>query len=230
MNYLIVGGASGIGKEIAKQLLDENHKVYVTYNHSSIDYSHHNLDTAQHNVLDDFDADFLPETLHGVVYCPGKIDLKPFHRIKEESILADFQLQVLGAVKVLQKCHSRLKKTPQSSVVLFSTVATKIGFNFHAQVAMSKGAIEGLVNSLAAEWAPHTRVNAIAPSITNTNLASAFLNSEAKIAANEERHPLKSIGEPEDIAAMASFLLSDKAKWITGQSITMDGGISSVHK
>lgn len=230
MNYLIVGAASGIGSEIAKQLLAENHNVYTTFNESPINYTHINLSSVKHNVLDEFDASFLPETLDGIVYCPGKIDLKPFHRIKEAAILDDFQLQVLGAVKVLQKCHPILKKTPQSSVVLFSTVATKIGFNFHAQVAMSKGAIEGLVTSLAAEWAPHTRVNAIAPSITNTPLAAAFLNSDAKITANEERHPLKSIGQAQDIASMATFLLSDKAKWITGQSITIDGGISSIHK
>lgn len=228
MNYLVIGGASGIGTEIIKLLLEEGNKVFTTYHEKEIDFEDANMVVERYNVLEDFSIDFLPDELHGVVYCPGKIELKPFHRIKEESILNDFQLQVMGAVRVLQKCYPLLKKAERSSVVLFSTVAVKIGFNFHTQVAISKGAVEGLVKSLSAEWAPKINVNAIAPSITNTPLAQSFLNSEAKMKANEERHPLKKIGEAKDIAEMAHFLLSAKAKWMTGQILAMDGGISSI--
>lgn len=230
MNYLVIGGASGIGSQIIEKLLSENHNVYSTYNNQEITITHPNLIVKQFNVLNNFEINFLPEELNGVVYCPGKIDLKPFHRLKEESILDDFQVQVMGAVKVLQACYSLIRKSKNCSVVLFSSVALKIGFNFHTQVSISKGAIEGLTKSLAAEWAPHTRVNAIAPSITQTPLSSSFLNTEAKIKENEERHPLKSIGKAEDVASLAVFLLSENANWITGQTIVMDGGISSIYK
>jgi len=122
----------------------------------------------------------------------------------------------------------RLKKSENASIVLFSTVAVQTGFNFHSQVAVSKGAIEGLSRSLAAEFAPKIRVNAIAPSLTDTGLASKLLSSEEKKQANAERHPLKKIGTPKDIAEMAVFLLSEKANWITGQILHVDGGMSSI--
>jgi len=229
MNYLVIGGASEIGSQIIEKLLSENHNVYATYNNQEITITHPNLIVKQFNVLNNFEINFLPEELNGVVYCPGKIDLKPFHRLKEESILDDFQVQVMGAVKVLQACYSLIRKSKNCSVVLFSTVAVKIGFNFHAQVAISKGAIEGLTLALAAEWAPYTRVNAIAPSITQTRLAEKLLSTEEKIQANADRHPMNRIGSPEDIAATAAFLLSSQASWITGQILHVDGGKSTIN-
>ncbi|MFM1929934.1 MAG: hypothetical protein RL387_1262, partial [Bacteroidota bacterium] len=135
---------------------------------------------------------------------------------------------VVGAIKVIQAAFPSLKNAPQASIVLFSTVAVQLGLNFHSLVAASKGAIEGLTRSLAAELAPKIRVNAIAPSLTNTPLAAALLNSDQKMEANAERHPLKRVGTPEDIASMAAFLLSPKTSWITGQILSVDGGMGSL--
>jgi NAD(P)-dependent dehydrogenase (short-subunit alcohol dehydrogenase family) len=174
------------------------------------------------------DFSYLPEKIDGLVYCPGNIHLAPFHRIKPVDFLNDYTLQVVGAIQVIQAILPRLKAAETSSIVLFSTVAVQTGFNFHSQVAASKGAIEGLTRALAAEFAPTIRVNAIAPSITNTPLASKFLSSPEKIQANAERHPLKKIGNAEDLAEMALFLLSNKAAWITGQIMHVDGGISVI--
>jgi NAD(P)-dependent dehydrogenase (short-subunit alcohol dehydrogenase family) len=154
--------------------------------------------------------------------------LKPFSRFKSEDFIADYQLQVVGAVSVIQSVLPKLKASGKASIVLFSTVAVNTGFNFHSLVASSKGAIQGLTKALAAEFAPTIRVNAIAPSITNTPLASNLLNSEEKITANAQRHPMKAIGEPKDLAEMAAFLLSDSAKWMTGQIIAIDGGMSAI--
>lgn len=225
-NYLIVGASSGIGKELAKQLSSQGHTVYGTFFSNEL---REELNFYYLDVLDDnIDVSFLPESLDGLAYCPGKIDLKPFNRIKNDELHSDFDLQVVGAVKVIQAVLPKLKMNGNSSIVLFSTVAVQTGFPFHALVSISKGAIEGLTRALAAEFAPTIRVNAIAPSITNTPLAGKLLSNEEKIRANGNRHPLKRIGTPEEIAEIAAFLLSDKSGWITGQIIHVDGGISAL--
>lgn len=229
-NYVIIGGSSGIGEAIVRKLSeDSNSNVIATYFSHQLDSKEDNVRFFHFNAeQDNLGFHDLPSEVHGFVYCPGAIELKPFRRLTEESILDDFKLQVLGAVKSIQAVLPNLKAAENASVVLFSSVAVQHGFNFHAQVAMSKGAIEGLTKSLAAEFAPAIRVNCIAPSLTDTPLAERLLNSEEKKKANAERHPLKRIGEPEDIAEMAVFLLSEQSRWMTGQIIHLDGGMSSV--
>lgn len=226
-NYLIIGGSSGIGKAIREQLISSGNNVYATYFQNdtfATEENYFSLDVRSEHP----DLSFLPEVLDGFVYCPGAIDLKPFNRLKEASIIEDLNLQVMGAVRILQLILPKLKASGQGSVVLFSTVAVQTGFPFHAQVAISKGAIEGLTRSLAAEFAPTIRFNAIAPSLTNTPLAEKLLSSPEKIEANGQRHPLKRIGEAEDIAEAACFLLTDKSSWMTGQILHVDGGMSSL--
>ena len=154
--------------------------------------------------------------------------IAPAERIKPADFELDFKLQVSGAIKILQLVLPRLKKSANASIVLFSTVAVQLGLPFHSQVSTSKGAIEGLTKALAAEYAPTIRVNCIAPSLTDTPLAASLLNTEPKKEANAIRHPLKRIGNPEDIANMALFLLSEKSSWITGQILHVDGGISAL--
>lgn len=225
-NFLIIGGSNGIGLELTKILSKENN-VYATYNSNETEIE--NVTFQRFNALTDtFDTSFLPDEIHGLAYLPGSIQLKPFNRFKSEDFIQDYHLQVIGAVSVIQSVLPKLKASGKASIVLFSTVAVNTGFNFHSLVASSKGAIQGLTKALAAEFAPTIRVNAIAPSITNTPLASNLLNSEEKIAANAQRHPMKAIGEPKDIAEMASFLLSDSSKWMTGQIISVDGGMSAI--
>jgi NAD(P)-dependent dehydrogenase (short-subunit alcohol dehydrogenase family) len=225
--YLVIGGSSGIGKSIIDILTNNGEKVFATYNKNigkSENVDFHFLDVT----LETINLDFLPDELDGLVYCPGAINLKPFARIKSEDFLNDFSLQVVGAVKVIQAVLPKLKKSQSPSIVLFSTVAVQTGFPFHSLVSASKGAIEGLTKALAAELAPTIRVNCVAPSITDTPLASALLNTEDKKEANAQRHPLKKIGKPGDIGEMVQFLLSEKAGWITGQIFHVDGGISTI--
>jgi NAD(P)-dependent dehydrogenase (short-subunit alcohol dehydrogenase family) len=164
-----------------------------------------------------------------LVYCPGTINLKPFHRFSIEDFQKDYEVNVLGAIKVLQACLKGLKKSESASVVLFSTVAVQVGLGFHSSISSAKGAVEGLAKSLAAEWAPNKiRVNVVAPSLTDTPLASALLGNEDKKEASNKRHPLGRYGQPEDIAGAAVFLLSTDASWMTGQVLHLDGGMSSV--
>lgn len=226
-NYVVIGGSRGIGLSIVKELEERNYNVAATYNEtnefeSKINY--HYL-----NVLDNnYDLDFVPEVLDGIVYCPGSINLTPFKRISTKDLIEDFELNVTGAISLIQRVLPNLKRSEQASILFFSSVAAKTGFNFHTQVSTVKGAIEGLAKALAAEFSPSIRVNVIAPSITNTPLAEKLLNSDAKKEANAMRHPLKKIGEPKDMANAAVFLLTEDSKWITGQVLTVDGGISSL--
>lgn len=170
----------------------------------------------------------LPEALSGLVYCPGSIDLKPLRSLMADDLRASFELNVIAAFSAIQACAERLRKNPGSGVVLFSTVAVQRGMAFHASVASAKGAVEGLTRALAAELAPNVRVNCIAPSLTRTSLAEKLLSTPEREAASVERHPLKRVGEAQEVAAMAAFLLSDNARWITGQVIGVDGGMSAI--
>jgi NAD(P)-dependent dehydrogenase (short-subunit alcohol dehydrogenase family) len=227
--FCIIGASSGIGAQLTRQLLAAGHRVLGTWNSQEPSFQHPQLEWHPLNILEELpDLSFLPDTIHGLAYCPGSISLKPFARIKPEDFAKDYQLQVLGAIKVLQAALPGLKNAEQASVVLFSTVAVQSGFNFHTLVSSSKGAIEGLTRALAAELAPKVRVNAIAPSITETPLAASLLSTEEKRQANAQRHPLRKVGTPEDISNLAEFLLSPKSGWITGQIMHVDGGMSSL--
>ena len=226
----VVGGSSGIGLELVKVLIEDHHKIYAA---SRTADKSAEIQGVRHFALDVkadlLDLEALPETLQGLVYCPGTIVLKPFQRLTIDDFKEDFNINLLGAVKVIQGCLKRLKKSPTgASIVLFSTVAVKTGMAFHASVASAKAAVEGLTRSLAAEFAPGLRVNAIAPSLTDTPLAQNLLASEEKRKASADRHPLKRVGTPQEIAGLVAYLLSDASAWITGQIISIDGGMSSL--
>jgi len=224
-DYLIIGSNSAIGKEIIKQLRTQDANLYLTNRSGEKNEADSNIQEV--DVLKEFDLE-LPDRLDGIVYCPGTINLKPFHRLSAEDFLNDFHINFLGAVKVIQKALKALKKSDHASIVLFSSVAAQLGLSFHSSIASSKAAVEGLARSLAAEFAPKIRVNVVAPSLTDTPLASKLLSNDDKKAANAERHPLKKIGEAKDIAEAALFLLSDRSKWMSGQVLAVDGGIGKL--
>ncbi len=227
-NYVIIGGSSGIGKELVSILASEENNVFATYNENKVE-NHDKVQYQKFNVLNDsLNLDSLPDEIDGLVYCPGSINLKPFKRFTDEDFISDFKLQVVGATSVIKILMPRLATGGNSSIVLFSTIAVQNGFNFHSQVSISKGAIEGLTRSLAAELAPKIRVNAVAPSLTDTSLASKFLNTPQKISAQAENNPLKKIGTVKDVAEAAAYLLTDKSSWTTGQILHVDGGSSTI--
>jgi 3-oxoacyl-[acyl-carrier protein] reductase len=229
-NVLIVGASKGIGLQTAT-LLKGSYNVItasktLTPELDNLQTTYHALDAA--NLKAD-DLNNLPEQIHGVVFCPGSINLKPFNRLSSNDFLNDFNQNLIGAVQVIQKVLPNLKKAEGASIVLFSTVAAKLGMPFHASIAASKGAIEGLAKSLAAELANvNIRVNVIAPSLTDTPLAQMLLNSPEKKEAAGKRHPIARVGNTNDMAQLAAFLLSNNSSWITGQIIGVDGGLGSL--
>ncbi len=229
-NIIIAGAGKGIGLKTAELLQGQNQLFTIARNNtpelSALPTTFYQLDLAKDNLdaLND-----LPETIDGLVYCPGSINLKPFNRLTAQDFLNDFNQNVLGAVSLVQKLLPNLKRAGGASIVLFSTVAVKLGMPFHASVAASKAAVEGLAKSLAAELASaKIRVNVIAPSLTDTPLAANLLNSEEKKEAAGKRHPLQRVGTAEEMAQLVSFLLSDNSSWITGQVIGVDGGMGSL--
>lgn len=220
-NIVIVGGSSGIGLSVLQKLDATAHCINISrtappytgnYEHISCDVLTDDLPT-----LDEVDT---------LIYCPGSINLKPLGSLKESDFMDDFNINVVGAVKAIKHFHKKLKKGDDASIVLFSTVAVQKGMPFHASVAAAKGALEGLTRSIAAEFAPNIRVNAIAPTITDTPLASKLLRNEEAYEKMKDRHPLKRINTSDEIADLVRFLISPSAASMTGQIIQVDAGIS----
>lgn len=229
-NILVVGGSSGIGLSLVKLLHQLKANVYVVSRSASDEWSAdvHFLKADITGNIDDVEM-FLPAQLHGLVYSVGSITLKPFTRLTAEDFLKDFQLNVLGAARMIQQAIKPIKNAAGSSIVLISSVAAKSGMPYHASIAAAKGAVEGMAISLAAEYAPqHIRVNVVAPSLTDTPLAQNLLSSPEKRDASAKRHPLGKIGQPNDISQMIAFLLSDESSFMTGQVIGIDGGLGKL--
>ena len=218
---LIIGGSRGIGNALLNKLVDKNNVINISRVKPNL--SHHNLTHHTCDIL----TDELPDLneLDSIIYSPGSINLKPISRLKLDDFRNDFEVNVIGAVKTIQKYLPSLKKGSNPSILLFSTVAAKLGMPFHASVAAAKSAVEGLTKSLGAELAPLIRVNAIAPTVTDTELASKLLRNERMIENIRERHPLTKYLDPKEVADLATFLISEKAQSISGQIFELDCGI-----
>lgn len=220
---LVVGGSKGIGKSIVAKMNNSYELINISRT-APVDF----LDSIEHHTCDIL-KDELPEFEHldALVYCPGSINLKPVNRLSASDFQNDFDINVLGAVRVIQQYLKALKSGNDPSVILFSSVAVKMGMPYHASIAVAKAGVEALVRSLGAELASQIRFNGIAPTITNTELASKLLRSDVMKEKMKDRHPMKSYLEPEDVADMTEFLISDKSKRISGQIIELDCGIVS---
>lgn len=220
-NIVIIGGSKGIGSAILLQQLETSLVYNISRNAPEI--THPNLKHFSLDVL----KDTLPEieNIDTLIYCPGSINLKPIASLSIDDFRNDFEINVIGAVKTIQKYLPILKKGTDPSIILFSTVAAKLGMPFHASIATAKAGVEGLVKSLGAELASVVRINAIAPTITETSLSASILRNDRMKENMVERHPMKGYLKPEEVANMANFLISENAKSISGQVFEMDYGI-----
>ena len=220
-NIVIIGGSKGIGNAILLQQLENN--IVHNFSRNTPDISHPNLKHYALDVLKDTLPDI--ENIDVLIYCPGSINLKPIGSLSIDDFRNDFEINVIGAVKTIQKYLPVLKKGTNPSILLFSTVAAKLGMPFHASIATAKAGVEGLVKSLGAELASVVRINAIAPTITETTLAAGILRNDRMKENMMERHPMKNYLKPAEVASMADYLISENAKSISGQVFEMDYGI-----
>jgi 3-oxoacyl-[acyl-carrier protein] reductase len=223
--YLFAGASSAMAVETAKLLMKEGDNVIgISTKEKIVNYS-------SFFQIEKYDVEHFPKidsVIDGLVYFPGTINLKPFHRLTIADFTKDYDINTLGAVQFVQHYLPQLKLSTKASIVFLSSVAAQQGMPFHTSIAMAKGAIEGLTKALAAELAPSIRVNAMAPSLTNTPLADRFINTPEKIEASEKRNPLKKVGTAEELAQSISFLLTEKSSWITGQILAVDGGMGTL--
>jgi len=226
-NILMIGGSYGIGLPLVK-ILNKEFNVHVACR-TNDQLQSENVNFIKFDALnDEFDNSLIPDEIHGFVYLPGSINLRPFKGLSVEAFKQDLEINLISLIKVLKTVMPNLIAADKSSIVLMSTVAVQRGMPFHSSVSASKGAIEGLTKSLAAEYAPKIRVNAVAPSIVDTPLANRFLNNDLKIEKSAQKHPMKRVGNSADIAETINFLLSEKSSWMTGQIIGVDGGTSTL--
>ena len=223
----MIGGSYGIGLPLVK-ILNKEFNVYVACR-TNDQLQSENVNFIKFDALnDEFDSSLIPDEIHGFVYLPGSINLRPFKGLSVEAFKQDLEINLISLIKVLKTVMPKLVAADNSSIVLMSTVAVQRGMPFHSSVSASKGSIEGLTKSLAAEYAPKIRVNAVAPSIVDTPLANRFLNNDLKIEKSAQKHPMKRVGNSADIAETINFLLSEKSSWMTGQIIGVDGGTSTL--
>ena len=229
--YIIFGATGSIGSSLAEKLSKDKADIHlVARNEEEVKPLAEKLDCSftVANVLEDGFIDRVkadvPEA-KGVAYCIGSIDLKPVRMAKEEDFNKCMKLNLYSAVEVIKGFQDSLRKN-KGSIVLFSTAAVHRGFTNHSIIASAKAAVEGLAISLAAEFAPNIRVNCIAPSLTNSKIAQPMLKNSAVADGIAKAHPLKRIGEGQDSASLAKFLISEDSSWITGQVIAVDGGRS----
>ena len=208
---LLVGSSS----DIANYLLKNNNFEFVCLSSKESDF----------NILDNTTFPKI-DNLDGIVYFPGTVNLRPFSNLRSKDFQRDYEINVLGLVNILK--HYQLSLNKNASIVTISSIAASFGMPFHSSISMCKASVEALIRSLAAEWAPKIRLNCIAPSLVETKMTERLTNSDMKKESIVNKHPLKTIGEVSDISNMISFLLSEKSKWITGQTIRIDGGLSTL--
>lgn len=221
MKTLLIGASSDIAQSVLESGVSGSEFIQLTSNPTSP--NQHEV-----NVLDETTFPEIKGDINGLVYFPGSINLRPFSGLKLSDFQTDYEINVLGLIKILKHYHKQLSQ--DSSVVFISSVAATVGMPFHASITLCKAAIEGLARSLAAEWSPKVRVNCVAPSVVKTKLSSRLFRTDTQIEQMNARHPLQKVGQPKDIAQAINFLLSDKSSWMTGQVLHVDGGLSTIKK
>ena len=233
--FLIFGATGSIGSSLANEMYKEKQDCHLIGRNeeelkkiaNKLSYSYSVCDVLKLNFVDKLFKDLSETEILGIAYCVGSIDLKPLRTTKAKDFVSSYVLNLVAATDIIRAFQDNLKRN-NGSIVMFSTVAAKKGFPNHSIISPAKAAVEGLTVALAAELAPHTRVNCIAPSLTKSKMSTFLLQNLKSIDSISKQHPLKRIGEGFDAANLAKFLLSENSSWITGQIIGVDGGRAAI--
>ena len=233
--YVIFGATGSIGSSLANKLYEDKMDCHLIGRNEDelkelserLNYTYSVIDVLKLDFVSILKKDLEENEILGVAYCIGSIDIKPFKLTKARDFVSSYVLNLVAVTEILKAFQDSLKKN-KGSIVLFSTVAAKKGFANHSIISSAKAGVEGLTVALAAELAPEIRINCIAPSLTKSKIASVVIKNSSIEESIAKMHPLKRIGEGTDSANLASFLLSSKSSWITGQIIAVDGGRSSI--
>ena len=218
-NILLIGASSVSATKFYKTYRDQYNFIRLSHDSAYSDAQSFDLFNTETYIK-------VSQKIDGLVYFPGTINLKPFDKLEVNDFQEDFNINFLGLIKILKFYKKNLNDG--ASLVFFSTVASKVGMPYHASVSSVKAAISGLARSLAAEWAPRFRVNCISPSIFESKMSERFLSNEKMIERVSNKHPMKRYGNPFDISSLINFLISSESTWITGQDISIDGGLSTL--
>jgi NAD(P)-dependent dehydrogenase (short-subunit alcohol dehydrogenase family) len=219
-NILLVGASSKVSIDLIE-------KYSFNYNFISLSRNDNYSDYLKFDILDTLTFPDI-DNLDGIIYFPGNINLKPFKRIKIEEFQNDYNINVVGLLNILKFYERSLNDS--ASIVMFSSIAAKVGMPFHSSIAMSKAAITSLSRTLSAEWSPKIRLNTISPSLFSSTMSEVFLKDDNMIERMSNKHPLDRVGSVSDISSMINFLISDNSSWITGQDFSVDGGLSTIVK
>ena len=219
-NILLVGASSKVSIDLIE-------KYSSNYNFISLSRNDNYSDYLKFDILDTLTFPDI-DNLDGIIYFPGNINLKPFKRIKIEEFQNDYNINVVGLLNILKFYERSLNDS--ASIVMFSSIAAKVGMPFHSSIAMSKAAITSLSRTLSAEWSPKIRLNTISPSLFSSTMSEVFLKDDNMIERMSNKHPLDRVGSVSDISSMINFLISDNSSWITGQDFSVDGGMSTIVK
>ncbi len=226
--FLLAGCTSGIGLATLKLLHTDGHRIIAAVRDREPLTAFEDVEVIDFDATKTDPPQLPAEPIDGLVYFPGTINLKPFRTLRDDDFQRDLEVNFLGAVRLIRAALPALQKSAQASIVLFSTVAAQTGMPYHTSIAAAKSAVEGFTRSLAAELAPKIRVNCIAPSLTETRLAAHLIDTDTKKEASRQRHPLRRLGQPGEVAQLVRLLLGDAAGFITGQVLPVDGGLSSL--
>jgi 3-oxoacyl-[acyl-carrier protein] reductase len=218
-NILLVGANSDSAKSLIEQYSDKYNFIKLSRNAIDSEVDKFDINNSATYYSSDIRYD-------GLIYFPGTINLRPFKSLKINDFYNDFDINVMGLVRILKFYIPYFNDG--CSIVFVSSIAAKVGLPYHSSISISKSALVGLCKALAAEYAPKFRLNCISPSLFRSKMSERILKNNTAEERIKNNNPLKKIGSTKDIASLLNFLLSNDSKWITGQDISVDGGISSL--
>jgi NAD(P)-dependent dehydrogenase (short-subunit alcohol dehydrogenase family) len=238
-NHIIGGITGGIGSAMARTLSQQGHTVAGFARDAERLEKFASETGALTRPCDATDPEASTEAIQSLheelgsidtyTHAIGSIFLKPAHLTSTDDWYHTLQTNLSSAFYALRAVVKIMTKQGHGSCVFFSTAAAQTGIANHEAIAAAKGGIEAMVRSAAASYCSRgIRINAVAPSLTDTPLSQSIVGNQQALEISKRMHPLNSIARASDVASLAVWLHSEEAKFATGQTYVIDGGISTI--